>query len=65
MGAEMPLDDRNYLSYLEAGIEVLEFKSSLAFPRLDEQGEWAETIRRAAKIVETRDRWRANHNMDA
>jgi 2-dehydro-3-deoxyphosphogluconate aldolase/(4S)-4-hydroxy-2-oxoglutarate aldolase len=64
MGAEMPLDDRNYLSYLEAGIEVLEFKSSLAFPRLDEQAEWAETVRRAAKIVETRDCWRANHNTD-
>src|SRR5829696_3759358 len=27
VGAEMPLD--NYLSYLEAGVEVLEFKSSL------------------------------------
>ena len=61
VGAEMPLDDA-HLSYLEAGIEVLEFKSCLAFPRLIEQGEWAEIVHRATAIVETRDRWRANRN---
>ena len=61
VGAEMPLD--NYLSYLEAGVEVLEFKSSLALPKLVEQGEWAEISRRASKIVSTCDNWRANHNL--
>ena len=59
VGAEMPLDDA-YLSYLEAGIEVLEFKSCLAFPRLTEQGEWAEIVHRATEIVGTREQWRAN-----
>ena len=59
VGAEMPLEG-DYLSYLEAGIEVLEFNSCLAFPRLIEQGEWAEIVHRATEIVETRDRWRAN-----
>ena len=56
---EMPLDG-DYLSYLEAGIEVLEFNSCLAFPRLIEHGEWAEIVHRATAIVEIRDRWRAN-----
>ena len=61
IGAEMPLD-KTYLSYLQVGIKVIEFKSSLAFPRLAEQREWAEITQRAAKIVETRDFWRANHS---
>ncbi len=61
VGAKMP-SDGGYLSYLEAGIEVLEFKTSLAFPELIERGRWAEISRRAAEItVETRDKWRANH----
>jgi 2-dehydro-3-deoxyphosphogluconate aldolase / (4S)-4-hydroxy-2-oxoglutarate aldolase len=61
VGAEMPLD--NYLSYLEAGVEVLEFKNSLALPTLVEQEEWAEISRRASKIVSTCGNWRANHNL--
>jgi 2-dehydro-3-deoxyphosphogluconate aldolase/(4S)-4-hydroxy-2-oxoglutarate aldolase len=60
VGAEMLLDG-DYLSYLEAGIDVLEFKSSLAFPDLTERGQWTEISRRVAEIVETRDSWRANH----
>jgi 2-keto-3-deoxy-6-phosphogluconate aldolase len=55
----MPLDG-DYLSYLEAGIEILEFNSCLAFPRLIEQGEWAQIAHRAAEIVEAFDQWRAN-----
>ena len=58
MGAEMPWGG-GYLSYLEAGIEVLEFKSSLAFPRFVERGERAEIAHRAAEIVQARDCWRA------
>ena len=58
VGAEMPWGG-GYLSYLEAGIEVLEFKSSLAFPRFVERGERAEIAHRAAEIVQARDCWRA------
>ncbi len=53
-----PLD--GYLSYLEAGVEVLEFKDSLALPELVEREEWAEISRRALKIVSTLDDWRAS-----
>ena len=57
VGADMPLD--GYVSYLEAGVEVLEFQSSLELPRLVEGGAWAEISRRAAKIVSTREDWKA------
>jgi 2-dehydro-3-deoxyphosphogluconate aldolase/(4S)-4-hydroxy-2-oxoglutarate aldolase len=59
VGADMPLD--GYIPYLEAGVEVLEFRSSLELPRLVEREEWAEISRRAAKIVNTRDDWRAQN----
>ena len=57
VGADMPLD--GYIPYLEAGADVLEFRSSLELPRLVEREEWAEISRRAAKIVSTRDDWKA------
>lgn len=56
VGADMPLD--GYIPYLEAGAEVLEFRSSLELPRLVEREAWDEISRRAAKIVSTRDDWR-------
>jgi 2-dehydro-3-deoxyphosphogluconate aldolase / (4S)-4-hydroxy-2-oxoglutarate aldolase len=59
VGADMPLD--GYIPYLEAGVEVLEFQSSLDLPRLVEDGAWAEISRRAAKIVSTRKDWKAEH----
>ena len=59
VGADMPLD--GYIPYLEAGVEVLEFRSSLELPRLVEREEWDEISRRAAKIVSTRDDWRAQN----
>jgi 2-keto-3-deoxy-6-phosphogluconate aldolase len=58
MVGEIPLD--SYLPYLEAGVEVFEFKSSLALPELVEREEWAEISRRASKIVNARDNWRAS-----
>ena len=58
MVGEIPLD--SYLPYLEAGVEVFEFKSSLALPELVEREEWAEISRRASKIVNTRANWRAS-----
>jgi 2-dehydro-3-deoxyphosphogluconate aldolase/(4S)-4-hydroxy-2-oxoglutarate aldolase len=58
VGADMPLD--GYIPYLEAGVEVLEFQSSLDLPRLVEGGgSWAEISRRAAKMVSTRENWKA------
>ncbi len=59
VGADMPLD--GYIPYLEAGVEVLEFRSSLELPRLVEREEWAEISRRAAKIVSTHDDWRVQN----
>ena len=40
VGADMPLD--GYIPYLDAGVEVLEFQSSLELPRLVEGEAWAE-----------------------
>ena len=57
VGADMPLD--GYIPYLEAGVEVLEFGSSLELPRLVESEAWAEISCRAAKIVSTREDWKA------
>jgi 2-dehydro-3-deoxyphosphogluconate aldolase/(4S)-4-hydroxy-2-oxoglutarate aldolase len=56
VGADMPLD--GYIPYLEAGVEVLEFRGSLELPRLVEREAWAEISRRASKIVSTCDDWR-------
>jgi len=57
VGADMPLD--GYIPYLDAGVEVLEFQSSLDLPRLVEGEAWTEISRRAAKIVSTREDWKA------
>jgi 2-dehydro-3-deoxyphosphogluconate aldolase/(4S)-4-hydroxy-2-oxoglutarate aldolase len=57
VGADMPLD--GYVPYLEAGVEVLNFQSSLDLPRLVEGEAWAEISRQAAKIVSTRENWKA------
>jgi 2-dehydro-3-deoxyphosphogluconate aldolase / (4S)-4-hydroxy-2-oxoglutarate aldolase len=59
IGADMPLD--GCIPYLEAGVEVLEFRSSLELPRLVEREAWAEISRRASKIVSTREEWRATN----
>jgi 2-dehydro-3-deoxyphosphogluconate aldolase / (4S)-4-hydroxy-2-oxoglutarate aldolase len=58
VGADMPLD--GYATYLEAGVEVLEFKSALALPELAERGAWVEISRRASEAVNTYHRWRTN-----
>jgi 2-dehydro-3-deoxyphosphogluconate aldolase/(4S)-4-hydroxy-2-oxoglutarate aldolase len=59
VGADMPLD--GYIPYLEAGVEVLEFQSSLDLPRLVEDEAWSEISRRAAKLVSIRKDWKAKH----
>lgn len=60
VGAEMPLE--GYHPYLEAGVEVLEFKNSLAIPELVEREDWAEISRRASSIVNACTDWSASHN---
>lgn len=57
VGSDMPLE--GYIPYLDAGVEVLEFQSSLDLPRLVEGEAWAEISRRAAKIVSTCENWKA------
>ncbi len=58
VGTDMPLD--GYVPYLNAGVEVLEFQSSLDLPRLVEGEAWSEISRRAVRIVNTREDWKAS-----
>jgi hypothetical protein len=58
VGVDMTLD--GHASYLEAGVEVLEFQSALAFPELVEREAWAEISQQALKVVEAHDNWRVN-----
>jgi 2-dehydro-3-deoxyphosphogluconate aldolase/(4S)-4-hydroxy-2-oxoglutarate aldolase len=58
--ADMPLD--GYIPYLEAGVEVLEFKSALAFPERVEREAWAELSQQALEVVEARNNWRVNQS---
>jgi 2-dehydro-3-deoxyphosphogluconate aldolase / (4S)-4-hydroxy-2-oxoglutarate aldolase len=58
VGSDMPLD--GYATYLEAGVEVLEFRSALALPELAERGAWVEIARRASEVVNTYNHWRTN-----
>jgi 2-dehydro-3-deoxyphosphogluconate aldolase / (4S)-4-hydroxy-2-oxoglutarate aldolase len=60
VGADMPLD--GCIPYLEAGVEVLEFKSALALPELAEREAWAEISQRALEVVNTCNNWWANRN---
>ena len=62
VGAEVPLN--GYLPYLEAGVEVLEFKNSLSLPELVEEEKWAEISRRASKIANACNAWRASRDRD-
>src|SRR5918995_1864597 len=60
VGADMTLD--GHASYLEAGVEVLEFKSALAFPELVEREAWAEISQQALEVVDARNNWRVNQS---
>jgi 2-dehydro-3-deoxyphosphogluconate aldolase/(4S)-4-hydroxy-2-oxoglutarate aldolase len=60
VGADMLLD--SYVQYLEAGVEVLEFMSALAFPELVEREAWAELSQQALEVVEARNNWRVNQS---
>jgi 2-dehydro-3-deoxyphosphogluconate aldolase/(4S)-4-hydroxy-2-oxoglutarate aldolase len=58
VGADMLLD--SYVEYLEAGVEVLEFESSLELQRMIEQEAWLEISQRASNIVNARNHWKAS-----
>ena len=60
IAAEVPIDD--HLPYLEAGAAALEFRDSLVQPGLIERGEWAEISRRAAKVMNACDEWKARRD---
>jgi 2-dehydro-3-deoxyphosphogluconate aldolase / (4S)-4-hydroxy-2-oxoglutarate aldolase len=60
VGADMLLD--SYVQYLDAGVEVLEFMSALAFPELVEREAWAELSQQALEVVEARNNWRVNQS---
>jgi len=63
VGAEMPL--AGYQPYLEAGVELLQFKHSLAIPELVKREAWEEISRRASSIVNACDSWAASQNQHA
>jgi 2-dehydro-3-deoxyphosphogluconate aldolase/(4S)-4-hydroxy-2-oxoglutarate aldolase len=58
VGADMLLD--SYVEYLEAGVEVLEFESSLEIRRMIEEEAWLEISQRASNIVNARNQWNAS-----
>jgi 2-dehydro-3-deoxyphosphogluconate aldolase / (4S)-4-hydroxy-2-oxoglutarate aldolase len=58
VGADMLLD--SYVEYLEAGVEVLEFESSLELQRMIEQEAWLEISQRASNIVNAHNHWKAS-----
>lgn len=58
VGADMLLD--SYIQYLEAGVEVLEFESSLEIRRMIEQEAWLEISQRASNLVNARNHWKAS-----
>jgi 2-keto-3-deoxy-6-phosphogluconate aldolase len=60
VGADMTLDD--HASFLEAGVEVLGFKSALAFPELVELEARPELSQQAFEVVDARNNWRVNQS---
>lgn len=62
VGGDMPL--HGYLSYLEAGVEVLEFGGALLLPQPTLRDEWVDLSRRAAEIVAAREAWKAEQSIE-
>jgi len=58
VGGNMPL--HGYLSYLEMGVEVLEFGEALLLPEPTSRDEWVEFSRRASEIVVACESWKAS-----
>src|SRR5215207_611923 len=62
VGGNMPL--HGYLSYLEEGVEVLEFGGALLPPQPTLRDEWVELSRRASEIVAARKSWKAMQGIE-
>ena len=62
VGGNMPL--HGYVSYLEEGVEVLEFGRALLLPQPTLRDEWVKLSRRASEIVAACESWKARRRQD-
>jgi 2-dehydro-3-deoxyphosphogluconate aldolase / (4S)-4-hydroxy-2-oxoglutarate aldolase len=62
VGGNMPL--HGHLSYLEEGVEVLEFGGALLLPQPTLRDEWVDLSRRASEIVAACEAWKARRRQD-
>src|SRR5215207_5459202 len=62
VGGNMPL--HGYLSYLEVGVEMLEFGDALLLPQPALRDEWVDLSRRASEIVASCESWKAKRGQD-
>jgi 2-dehydro-3-deoxyphosphogluconate aldolase / (4S)-4-hydroxy-2-oxoglutarate aldolase len=62
VGGNMPL--HGYVSYLEVGIEMLEFGDALLLPQPTLRDEWVDLSRRASEIVAACESWKAKRGQD-
>lgn len=62
VGGNMPL--HGYLSYLEEGVEVLEFGGALLLPQPTLRDEWVELSRRASEIVAALKSWKSKQDIE-
>ena len=62
VGGNMPL--HGYLSYLEVGVEVLEFGGALLLPPPTSRDEWVDLSLRASDLVAAFESWRARRAQD-
>ncbi|HET7271844.1 MAG TPA: hypothetical protein VFI90_12240 [Rubrobacter sp.] len=62
VGGNMPL--HGYVSYLEEGVEVLEFGGALLLPQPTLRDEWVDLSRRASEIVAACESWKAKQGIE-
>ena len=62
VGGNMPL--HRYVSYLEVGVELLEFGDALLPPQPTLRDEWVDLSRRASEIVAAFESWKARRGQD-
>jgi 2-dehydro-3-deoxyphosphogluconate aldolase / (4S)-4-hydroxy-2-oxoglutarate aldolase len=62
VGGNMPL--QGYVSYLEEGVEVLEFGGALLQPQPTSRDEWVNLTWRASEIVAACESWKARRKQD-
>jgi hypothetical protein len=53
-----------YLSYLEVGVEVLEFREALLMQEPTSRDGWVELSRRTSEIVAACELWKASRSKD-